>query len=450
MKNDENVHKQLCEIGKELKIKEHFVTNRAVMSAFCGDLEVHKFDVKNNSYYFILDTARIFPPAVSSQRFKRVPHGSIFFRMLRPELVKKSLEPLSSDAFSMWQEKDQREKELNNDVRKATDMLLKIIKEFGEQIANDSHQIEAIVTPSLNRIKNPEFTGTPIQDPIIREIHERGINLRYLGLLINVIHEKKGDDKLINYLVGFIIARSVKNFWRENIRKTENKNKTTYEICLDFTINVMNNMLKLRKEEKNQEDTQFWGKSLWNSVSRMFADGLLVENENKNLKKLYLNSLGMSLENSKMKPTLNLSWVIINFCELCGISLTPASVAAVIGKEYFEFSRADIKEYITVIKYPPILIYYTGLYYYYKGQKTQITKTKLSFMKNAVSRLVNVVGYPFQNVREQYATASLEILKLDSNFVCDIHFVIRTFSDLLVEYQNKIEGKENTKMEKKN
>lgn len=47
---------------------------------------------------YIVDAARLFPPEPPVKKLK----GAVLYRLLRPELIKKSSSPISSDAFTLW------------------------------------------------------------------------------------------------------------------------------------------------------------------------------------------------------------------------------------------------------------------------------------------------------------------------------------------------------------
>lgn len=77
---------------------------------------------------------RMFPPTTPDQKHPR----GFLYQLFRPEFVinyKKAEQsyPLSSDAFTTFAAKDPKYRELNNDVREATDYLFtKVIPKFAE------------------------------------------------------------------------------------------------------------------------------------------------------------------------------------------------------------------------------------------------------------------------------------------------------------------------------
>ena len=53
---DENVHKKLKTIGKNLNLRTHLVSKSKTEMALCGDIEVHKIS-ENNEVLYVLGLA---------------------------------------------------------------------------------------------------------------------------------------------------------------------------------------------------------------------------------------------------------------------------------------------------------------------------------------------------------------------------------------------------------
>jgi len=121
---ESSIHEMVLKIGKVLHLQPHIVNDKEM--ALCGDIEVHKIQKSSSeeNLFYMLDLARVFPPACC---LSDSPPSSIFFRMLRPELLQllkqNNSRPLSSDGLSNWQEMDPSAKEFNNDITKATQFL---------------------------------------------------------------------------------------------------------------------------------------------------------------------------------------------------------------------------------------------------------------------------------------------------------------------------------------
>jgi hypothetical protein len=67
-----------------------------------GDIEGHH---GTDGRFYMLDFARLMPPECPLPGQMR-EKGSLFFQLLRPELVKSNPVPLSSDALTGWGMKD--------------------------------------------------------------------------------------------------------------------------------------------------------------------------------------------------------------------------------------------------------------------------------------------------------------------------------------------------------
>lgn len=143
-----------------------------------ADLEGHR---GSDGRLYLLDYARVMPPEYPLGEGDR-DHKAIFHRLLRPELVKRSDVPLSSDALSkviafvrarshlclsathpQFQRDDPRDKALNEQVRLVTVMLH---EEIIPQFAASLSEVQAVDESML-----------------IGSIHRAGINVRHMGLL---------------------------------------------------------------------------------------------------------------------------------------------------------------------------------------------------------------------------------------------------------------------------
>lgn len=145
-----------------LNLEPHYVTEGSTRleKLMYGpvDIEGHK-GLDGRSY--IVDTARLFPPAPPIRGVR----GCHLYKLLRKELVRSNPVPLSSDAFSF----------------------------FGK-VNEIEHNIP--VTDAVNRIFDvliPQFFALPnineiLQaggDRITKEIHDLGINVRFLGCILD-------------------------------------------------------------------------------------------------------------------------------------------------------------------------------------------------------------------------------------------------------------------------
>ena len=119
-----NIRMQL--ISSILNLATHHVWNldNTERTKLCGpvDMEGH---LGRDDRFYILDSARLFPPAIPVAGLK----GCHLYRLLRPELVKNNAIPLCSDAYSSWNIED--------------------IVHFNRDIAEATHRLENQVVPEV-------------------------------------------------------------------------------------------------------------------------------------------------------------------------------------------------------------------------------------------------------------------------------------------------------------
>jgi hypothetical protein len=155
--DDPFVNNAMQQLGQQLNLREHLVFDQKIVGA--GDVEVHK---GTDGRYYMVDFARLLPP--EALKDGENPQN-IFYRLLRPELVRQYKTPLSSDAFSGWQSADPQAQEYNADVAGATEFLYDIIEnQYPQRFMSKGFQLYF-----QNEICN------------ICDLHRHGINLRHLG-----------------------------------------------------------------------------------------------------------------------------------------------------------------------------------------------------------------------------------------------------------------------------
>jgi len=153
-------------VGTQLHWAQHIVLDkiggRSIYGA--GDIEAHR---GIDGRYYLLDLARAMPPEAPQATPHLQPYRqSIFFRMLRPELLQilKNIgfAPLSCDAFSSWGIGDPHSHQLNRDVLLATRFLIQhLVPAFASKLCTHWDDIGP--------------------DNLVTEAHLRGINVRHLG-----------------------------------------------------------------------------------------------------------------------------------------------------------------------------------------------------------------------------------------------------------------------------
>lgn len=154
---DADATKMFQEAGAKLNLKAHKFKGVDV----CAPVDIEGHHGHDGNMYCI-DMARLFPPEAPPLAL-HAHSRAIFFRLLRPELVRQMAAPLSSDAFTNFGA-DQAQ-EHNNEVLNATKYLQQQnVPQFAKWLCTSASTVNS-------------FTS------LVYHTHRRGINLRYLGLV---------------------------------------------------------------------------------------------------------------------------------------------------------------------------------------------------------------------------------------------------------------------------
>ncbi|KAL6067106.1 Clu domain-containing protein [Balamuthia mandrillaris] len=154
-----------------------------------------------------------------------------FYYLLRPELVRQSPTPLSSDAFSNFgkNRREEHEAEILALTRKLRE---EVIPTFARWINQNPHKV-------VSGLHLPHL------------MHKHGINLRYLGRLYGLMKR----ERLKYNCVGFqMIARLLKNQLRAKLREKSVNSEAQYQRVI---VNFFNMVFG---EDKTSQD--FWEKAM--------------------------------------------------------------------------------------------------------------------------------------------------------------------------------------------
>jgi len=165
--DDPEMNAKMKAIGDQLNLRGHIVTDKLIYGP--GDIEGH---LGRDGRYYVLDYSRLFPAeAPSKGTLSAYQKRARFYRLLRPEFVRRYPLPLSSDAFTNFQRWDPDDRELNTHVRQATESLLyRVIPAFARRLDLAMHKYHTANT-STNEFRLTETA------------HREGIPLRHLGRL---------------------------------------------------------------------------------------------------------------------------------------------------------------------------------------------------------------------------------------------------------------------------
>jgi len=412
LKANSEVHSYMLEMAEKLNLRLHNIRGHNAEMALCGDVEIHQIDQQEKKLYYALDLARVFPPA---NLLLDSPSGSIFYRMLRPELTQKFERPLCSDALSGWLD-DVNKEEMNYDIGKATDLLYDHIKQFAQEITQEINR-EKYIDAYYHIPQQPTFDGSPVKLPLIRDMQFKGINIRYLGKLLLEVTEIDQQHPLNNVIFTIMVTRCLKNLWRSKIRSAREKGKKNriFDICQKFSLMCLNYCLSIHSANKLENPLY---KEFFKKFQTMFSHGVLETLHQMKLQKVFDTTL----------PKVYKPAIIINFCQLNGIILNPRCVLYFSTPMDFKFTCSDIVGFVPVVKCSPILDIFSGLYLYFSASKEKYAISRLSLMKSAVSKLDSVVNTYFPNVRYYLSEAQFEILRLDKNSFGDWDNIINHFS----------------------
>jgi tetratricopeptide (TPR) repeat protein len=261
-----------------------------------GDIEGHR---GTDGRYYVLDYARTFPPEHPGPA-QKPEKGSVFFRLLRPELVRTFQCPLSPDALVGWGKADPNQPIHNKEVLDATLFLRDVvIPPIARELDGETERLGRLELEVVEK-----FTHT-----LGSRLHTNGINLRYLGL----IRQHAANKSFRAMSLTEMIARVFKSRLNEKLRSAiASDSGIAIEKCLRYAVDSIN--LIISKNYTDPKVTKFWCSKIKYFLLSKFEKGLLPEE----LDAEY--DLRGSLVDTAF---LRFRKVIMNrFCTLCGISLS--------------------------------------------------------------------------------------------------------------------------------
>jgi hypothetical protein len=138
--------------------------------------------------------------------------GSHLYNLLRLEFVRQSPVPLSSDSFTSFDRSDQQK--TNN--REITDIYFQFISQKIPKFAEF--------------LKSSGLLYSFSRQVLIQQMHQWGINVRYLGLLRSHL---SGTDLSKRILIE-MIARVSKNFLRKRLRQAHSERRSVEQVVADY------------------------------------------------------------------------------------------------------------------------------------------------------------------------------------------------------------------------
>ena len=325
-----------------------------------ADLEGHR---GKDGRMYLLDFSRVFPPEAPEPGAK--DSRAIFHRLLRPELVKRSDIPLSSDAFSKFQKDDPKDKALNGQVHVATEMLFReIIPQFAL---------------SLSELKSFDDLM------LIGSIHRAGINVRHLGKLRKCVDPKATEIRRI--LLSQMCARCIKVLFRAAMRETMK------EYCLPSVEPYTAVILDLLNLIFGWgfEGAIFW-KSVSGTVPKVDFVTMPIHTIKETLQRKFLDALSEEemKEQCDLRDQIDLKYVLTLLQKMLNLTLSASAVESLLSenKTFMQLSHNDILGLGAKIKDLPIIDYYSGI---------QLSLAAMSKMGDEHRRLIQLAEQRFRS-----------------------------------------------------
>jgi len=164
--DDREVATMVETLGTKLNLKPHSLTHCSSVFYTPADLEIH---LGRDEKYYCLDFSRLLPPEARSKQRDKNKKGSIFYKLLRPELVMSYPKPLCSDTYSGFVKGTDEEPQSRKEIEEATQHM------FNTVIPNLAKLLDSMA-------ETYKFIDTSKKQIIVIKTHAYGINIRHLGM----------------------------------------------------------------------------------------------------------------------------------------------------------------------------------------------------------------------------------------------------------------------------
>jgi ribosomal protein S17 len=257
------------ELGKHLNLRKHLVGKQRVEVVGPGDIEGH---LGTDGRYYLLDYARLMPPETPLPDEEGNMDGrGVFFRMLRPELVRGFRVPLSSDTFTGWGMYDDNRVAYEMDVREATDrMTEECIPELAEEISQ-LYQEGLCDGLSITPAKMQEIVE---QLNLVARMHSRGVNLRHLGRLRQRVDSERGHRLILSMALSRAFKSKLRKRMRYSVQNQKHTGVSSESACKDVVLHFFNSVLG-----HTDESDRFWRVSIKKTLKKKFPFILTAEEE---------------------------------------------------------------------------------------------------------------------------------------------------------------------------
>ena len=240
----------LTAMGSNLNLKRHRVGKSLI--TLCGpvDMEIH---CGRDGRYYALDTARMLPPDGNTDL--GLPRNAHLFRQLRSELLLSNVDPLSSDALSLFGR--DRKQEHDEEVLRAAK---RIVEQCIPQLIGDMDR----VARQWN-VRNIEDMG--------QLLHERGINVRYLAVVLDgyLKHSANNGRRPLQPVVTMLAAELSVSFASVAVRAANNARHRLLSPYHAVLVNLFNQLLM----GGTKSSVEFWALRSAPMIHHKLASGPL-------------------------------------------------------------------------------------------------------------------------------------------------------------------------------
>eukprot|EP01117_Protostelium_nocturnum_P004713 TRINITY_DN1709_c0_g1_i1.p1 TRINITY_DN1709_c0_g1~~TRINITY_DN1709_c0_g1_i1.p1 ORF type:complete len:1608 (-),score=618.00 TRINITY_DN1709_c0_g1_i1:52-4875(-) len=319
--------------AKSINIKAHKVGPLGYEQVIhsCCDIEGHK---GTDGRFYLLDFARVAPSQPPSSK------GENLYNLFRFEFIRAYQTALSSDVFSMMGKNDS--KVHSDEAMMAYDHLLNnTISEFIKEV------VPKVDKKSMN------------SKDLLEEMHRKGINYRFMGL---IRAGAKESVELRNLILHEAVARVCKTQMGQALREVSKNIGIPSNEPFTKTITILFNTI-LGKDDRSEE---YW-RMMSETLSRKFAKLL-------------------SPQEKDVKSLIKFDVLFRRILELTRIEMAPGSLDN-INTENFEFVQPDILETRTRVTHLDIIEFADGMYLYHEADGRDEPDVKLRLLELAKSRL---------------------------------------------------------------
>ncbi|EFA80740.1 hypothetical protein PPL_06326 [Heterostelium album PN500] len=337
-----NVHSDIQEVNdimekvaKGMNLRGHLSGLNPKFLYGPGDFEIHRSISSQSDLYYSLDFARLLPPQAYFDEYNNsISHREIFYKLLRPELIRTYDTPLSSDAFSGWSAADPNYKSYNQDVTDATNHLYDVI------IREAATELESRKDSDLKKLD------------LAVEVHKFGINLRHLGRLRSQVdsHNTNLRKAILNEMVERILKNKIKDDLRLNL---SGHFIGSEEKCIETIVNFLNRLFNVDRFLPSQKP--FWTVTI---------KSLIVE-------KYGADCCGLTeaeLDNKyDLIKSIDLSTVISLFQSKTGIKLSSRVRNILADNKLPRVLYTDVKSVLPLVKHSNMIARSEGISLYMKA-----------------------------------------------------------------------------------